>query len=127
RNIKRSAKAGVTVEQGAGADLPAFHELYAETARRDGFAPRPLLYFQGMWEAMTAESPDRISLYLARHEGDLVAATIMIRVGRLAWYSYRASSTAKREVRGSNAVQWEMMRDALAVGCSVYDMRGISE
>lgn len=127
RNIKRSAKAGVTVEQGAGADLPAFHELYAETARRDGFAPRPLLYFQGMWEAMTAESPDRISLYLARHEGDLVAATIMIRVGRHAWYSYGASSTAKREVRGSNAVQWEMMRDALAAGCSVYDLRGITE
>jgi lipid II:glycine glycyltransferase (peptidoglycan interpeptide bridge formation enzyme) len=126
RNIKKADKAGVSVELGTASDLTAFHQLYLETAHRDGFTPRPLPYFQGMWEAMTREEPDRVRLYLARHEGDLVAATTMVRVGTHAWYSYGASSTAKREVRGSNAVQWRMMRDALADGCTVYDMRGIT-
>jgi lipid II:glycine glycyltransferase (peptidoglycan interpeptide bridge formation enzyme) len=51
----------------------------------------------------------------------------MVRVGDHAWYSYGASSTAKREVRGSNAVQWQMIRDALAEKCTVYDLRGITE
>jgi lipid II:glycine glycyltransferase (peptidoglycan interpeptide bridge formation enzyme) len=126
RNIKRADREGVTVELGSVDDLTAFHELYLETAHRDGFTPRPLPYFRGMWDAMNAEAPDRIRLYLARHEGDLVAATTMVRVGAHAWYSYGASSTAKREVRGSNAVQWRMMRDALRDGCAVYDMRGIT-
>ncbi|WP_166346106.1 lipid II:glycine glycyltransferase FemX [Phytoactinopolyspora limicola] len=127
RNIKKADKSGVVVSYGDVDDLPAFHELYTETAGRDGFTPRPLSYFRGMWEAMRTESPDRLRLYLAHHEGDLVAATTMVRVGTHAWYSYGASSTAKRDVRGSNAVQWRMIRDALADGCDVYDLRGITD
>ncbi len=127
RNIRKADKAGVVVDLGTEADLPAFHDLYVETARRDGFTPRPLLYFQGMWRAMTGEDPQRLRLYLARHEGELVAATTMVRVGMHAWYSYGASSTTKRDVRGSNAVQWRMIRDALADGCEVFDLRGITD
>jgi lipid II:glycine glycyltransferase (peptidoglycan interpeptide bridge formation enzyme) len=132
RNIKKAAKAGVEVTTSAGGtdlagDLERFHDLYRETAERDGFTPRPPSYFQTMFAALGAEEPDRIRLYLAHHEGDLVAATIAIRVGGHVWYSYGASSTKKREVRGSNAVQWAMMRDALAAEADVYDLRGITE
>ncbi len=132
RNIKKAAKQGVEITSSASAAealelLPAFHELYVHTAERDHFTPRPLSYFRTMVEALGAEEPDRIRLYLAHHEGDLVAATIAIRVGGHAWYSYGASSTEKREVRGSNGVQWEMIRDALAAGADVYDLRGITE
>jgi lipid II:glycine glycyltransferase (peptidoglycan interpeptide bridge formation enzyme) len=128
RNIKRAEKEGVevTVSSGADADLAAFHDLYVHTAERDHFTPRPLSYFRTMVGAMSAEDPDRIKLYFARHEGDLVASTIMVRVGAHAWYSYGASSTEKREVRGSNALQWAMIRDAIAAGCDVYDLRGIT-
>jgi vancomycin resistance protein VanK len=127
RNIKKAAKSGVEVSEGKPDDLPAFHALYVETAQRDGFTPRPLGYFQQMFTAMTAEDPDRIRLYLAHHEGDLVAATTWVRVGRHVWYSYGASSTDKREVRGSNAVQWRMVTDAIESGASVYDLRGITD
>jgi lipid II:glycine glycyltransferase (peptidoglycan interpeptide bridge formation enzyme) len=127
RNIKKAAQHGVEVTRGGPDDLPEFHRIYAETARRDGFTPRPLSYFQTMFTALLAEDPDRIRLYLAHHEGDLVAATTWVRVGDHAWYSYGASTTAKREVRGSNAVQWRMIQDALAAGASVYDLRGITD
>lgn len=132
RNIKKADKSGVevtTTDAGSPdleADLTAFHTLYVETAQRDGFTPRGLPYFQRMVEAMGAEDPDRIRLFLARHEGDLVAATTLVTVGAHTWYSYGASSTAKREVRGSNAVQWAMLRRALAQGADVYDLRGIT-
>ncbi len=127
RNIKKAAKECVEVRVGGRDDLADFHTLYAETAARDGFTPRPLAYFQLMWDALTAEDPDRIRLYLAEHDSDLVAATTMVRVGEHAWYSYGASSTAKRDVRGSNAVQWQMMRDARDAGATVYDLRGITD
>ena len=132
RNIKKAAKQGVEVTSARGADatdadLAAFHDLYRHTAERDHFTPRPVSYFRTMVDALGAESPDRITLWFARHEGDLVASTIAIRVGAHAWYSYGASSTEKRDVRGSNAIQWEMMRDALAAGAEVYDLRGITE
>ena len=127
RNIKKSDKAGVEVSLGTIDDLPAFHEVYVETAERDRFTPRPLSYFQQMMKAMNAEDPDRVRLYLAHHEGRLLASTTMVTVGLHAWYSYGASSNAGREVRPSNAIQWRMMRDALAAGSSVYDLRGISD
>lgn len=127
RNIKKAEKSGVEVALGERADLKAFHDLYVHTAERDHFTPRPLSYFQTMYDALSAEDPDRIQLWLGRHEGDLVAATIAIRVGTHAWYSYGASSTEKRDVRGSNAVQWAMIRHAIAAGAHVYDLRGITE
>ncbi|WP_082582039.1 peptidoglycan bridge formation glycyltransferase FemA/FemB family protein [Aeromicrobium sp. Root236] len=124
RNIRRAAKAGVEVT--VSEDLVVFHELYVHTAERDRFTPRPLRYFETMYAALRSEAPERIRLYVAHHEGVLVAATIMVQVGAQAWYSYGASSTAKREVRGSNACQWAMIRDALADGCEVYNLRGIT-
>ncbi len=127
RNIKKAAKEGVVVERGTRSDLKAFHDLYAHTAERDHFTPRALAYFETMYDALTAEAPDRLTLWLARHDGELVASTITIRVGNHAWYSYGASSTEKRDVRGSNAVQWAMIRDAMAHGAEVYDLRGITD
>ncbi|RCK68745.1 peptidoglycan bridge formation glycyltransferase FemA/FemB family protein [Desertihabitans brevis] len=127
RNIKKADKAGVTVRVGDVSDLPAFHRVYAETAVRDGFTPRPLSYFETMFAALQPEAEDRIRLYLAEHEGDLVAATIWTRVGGHVWYAYGASTSEKRDVRGSNAIQWRMMTDALEAGADVYDLRGITD
>lgn len=128
RNIRKSQKAGVEVRLGDADDLPAFHEVYVETARRDGFTPRPLTYFQRMWSAMRAEGEDdRLRLYLATHENRVLAATTWVRVGAHVWYSYGASSTDGRELRPSNAVQWRMIEDAHAVGADVYDLRGITD
>lgn len=127
RNIRKAAKKGVEVSRGSREDLADFHKVYVETAGRDGFTPRPLEYFQTMWDALNGEDPDRMHLYLAHHEGDLVASTTWVHVGRHTWYSYGASTSAKREVRGSNAIQWQMIRDSMAVDADVYDLRGITE
>ena len=130
RNIKKAAKEGVVtarVTPDDRASWPRFHDLYVHTAERDHFTPRPRSYFRTMFDALGAEDPDRIALFTAEHEGDLVASTILIQVGGHVWYSYGASSTEKRDVRGSNAVQWEMIRHALAHGADVYDLRGITD
>ena len=129
RNIKKAEKEGVVVSRVSGGTdeaLKAFHDLYVHTAERDHFTPRGLNYFKVMRDAMQSEGGHRFQLFLAHHEGDLVAATIYVQVGAHAWYSYGASSTEKRDVRGSNAIQWAMIRAALEDGASVYDLRGIT-
>jgi vancomycin resistance protein VanK len=83
-----------------------------------------------MFDVLSCTGPGgtlEIRLYLGHHDGDLVASTIWIRVGSHAWYSYGASSSEKRDVRGSNAVQWQMIRDAIAAGAEIYDLRGITD
>lgn len=127
RNIRTAERAGVWVERADRAALPEFHRLYLATAARDGFTPRPLGYFQRMFEAFQAEDPDRIRLYLARRGPDALAAATMVRVGRHAWFGYGASADHDREARPSNALQWRMIQDCLADGMSVYDLRGIGD
>ncbi|WP_318215877.1 lipid II:glycine glycyltransferase FemX [Streptomyces sp. SCL15-6] len=127
RNIKKAEKAGVKVVQGGHEDLRAFYELYVETAERDRFVPRPLAYFRRMWTALTAEDPDRMRLYLAHHDGEVLAAATMLTVGDHVWYSYGASTARRREVQPSTALQWRMMCDAHERGARVYDFRGITD
>ena len=127
RNIKKAAAAGVEVVRGTRENLNDFHKIYVETAERDGFRPRPLSYFERMWDALTAEDPDRMRLYLAMHSGSCLAAATQVNVGSHSWYSYGASTTAGRELRPSNAMQWQMIVDALHDGRGVYDMRGITD
>ncbi|MFJ3222588.1 lipid II:glycine glycyltransferase FemX [Streptomyces sp. NPDC086783] len=127
RNIKKAENAGVKVVQGTYEDLPVFYALYTETAERDRFIPRPLPYFQRMWTALRAEHPDRMRLYLAHHDGEVLAAATMLTVGQHVWYSYGASTGRKREVQPNNAIQWRMMSDAHELGAAVYDFRGITD
>ena len=127
RNVRKAEKSKVEVSLGDFDDLAAFHDVYRITAERDAFNPRPLSYFHRMWKAMEAEDSTRIRLYLACHEGDLLAATTWVRVNARVWYSYGASSNDKRELRASNAIQWRMICDAHEAGANVYDLRGISD
>ncbi|MFG3291856.1 lipid II:glycine glycyltransferase FemX [Streptomyces sp. NPDC048179] len=127
RNVKKAENAGVKVVRGGYEDLPAFYALYTETAERDRFIARPLSYFQRMWTALTAEHPDRMRLYLAHHEGEILAAATMLTVGEHVWYSYGASTVRRREVQPNNAMQWRMMCDAHELGAAVYDFRGITD
>jgi lipid II:glycine glycyltransferase (peptidoglycan interpeptide bridge formation enzyme) len=100
--------------------------VYVETAHRDHFTPRGLAYFERMWDSLNSRE-ERLDLYCAHVDGHLAAATIMVRVGTHAWYSYGASTTADRDVRPSNALQWRMISDAHAAGCEIYDLRGIAD
>jgi len=127
RNIRKSEKSGVTVRQGSFADLATFHEVYVETAARDRFTPRALEYFRRMWVALNGDDRDALSLWIADVDGHCAAATLMVVVGDHAWYSYGASTTADRDARPSNALQWAMIQAAHARGCRIYDLRGISD
>ncbi|NCA18303.1 MAG: peptidoglycan bridge formation glycyltransferase FemA/FemB family protein [Actinobacteria bacterium] len=127
RNIKKSENEGVRVRIGAREDLGEFHRVYIETAARDNFTPRPLSYFQQMWDAFNIDSkePDLI-LFIAEWNSKVVAAAIYIELGFHTWYLYGASSTEGREARPSNALQWAMMERSLQKGAHTYDLRGIT-
>jgi lipid II:glycine glycyltransferase (peptidoglycan interpeptide bridge formation enzyme) len=126
RNVRRAQKEGVEVVVGSAAELPEFYRLLGVTERRDGFRlGRSLAYYERQYAALNAEEPGRMKLYLARHQGEILAAHTMITVGRRAWYQTGASADHRREVRPSNALQWRMLLDAQALGADVYDMRGV--
>ncbi|MDR6226460.1 lipid II:glycine glycyltransferase FemX [Desmospora profundinema] len=128
RNVRKSEKQGVEVTVGKGEeDLREFYELLKVTAERDRFTVRSFSYFQTMYRALSEENPNRIRLYMARHEGQLLASTIFTQTNGHTWYLYGASSNEKREKMPNHAIQWRMIQDAHAMGAHTYDFRGISD
>ncbi|MCX4735792.1 peptidoglycan bridge formation glycyltransferase FemA/FemB family protein [Streptomyces sp. NBC_01363] len=126
RNVRKARQAGVRIVIGGESELPEFHRLLRITEERDGFRlGRSLAYFQRQYAALNAEQPGRMRLYLAVHQGEILAAHTMVSTGRRAWYQTGASADHRREVRPSNALQWRMMLDAHGLGADVHDMRGV--
>lgn len=126
QSLRTAEMADVRVGWGAASDLPDFHRLYTATAERDGFRARPLAYFGRMWHALNAEDDDRLRLYLAEYEGEVLSAALMINVGNRVWHSYAASGRRGRELRPSSALLWRMLCDARSAGAETYDLRSIT-
>ncbi|MFE7274304.1 lipid II:glycine glycyltransferase FemX [Streptomyces sp. NPDC057623] len=126
QSLRTAEAAGVRVSWGSAADLPEFHRLYAATAAHDGFKARPLDYFRRMWAALNAEDDDRLRLYVAEYDGEVLSAALMISVGSRVWHSYAASGRRGRELRPSSALLWRMLGDARAAGAQTYDLRSVT-
>lgn len=127
RNITRAAKRGVEVSTPGADGLAEFHRLLVASGERGGFIPRDEAYFRHMWEVMSAEDPNLITLYLARHDGVAHAGMLMVSSGDRASYTFGGSDEAGRDVRPSNALQWQMVCDAHAAQRRIFDLRGASD
>lgn len=121
-NIRVAVRKGVEVTVGTREDLPRFTEIMNETGQRDGFVVRSLDYFERMYDALG----ENVRLYVARHEGNIIAGTLAIQYGDKVWYLYGASSNQARNVMPNYLLQWEMIKWALETNCRIYDFRGVS-
>lgn len=121
-NVRLAGRQGVTVRGGGMDDLPLFYRLYDQTAARDQFIIRPLAYYRDAWGRFI--EADLARLFLAEHEGQVLAGLLLFRFGYKVWYMYGASSSDKRRLMPNHLLQWEAIRWAKAQGCDLYDMWG---
>ncbi len=117
-NIRLALRRGVTVEVQDGAD--ELDRQHAVTAARQGIVP------------LTAAAYERrlrhlpwCRVYVARHEGEALAAIMVARFDGRAYYLFGGSSGVKKELMPTYAVQWAAMREAAAAGCAEYDLWGV--
>lgn len=120
-NIGLAKRKGVQVRAAGVAGVDAFYALLQETGRRDGFAIRDAAYYRNVVEAFGADA----AVLLAEHEGDLLAGAVLVRTGPEAAYLYGASSNVKRNLKGTQLLQWHCLLRMKAAGCTRYDMWGV--
>ena len=137
-NVRYAEKHGVTVRAVTASspdfqkDLDSFYELYKTTASRDGIGLHPLSYYKDLMErgakAEKAESEaqkTKITLYIASHEGEDLAAIITLFQKDEAIYLYGCSGNKKRNLMPAYLVQWTAIKDAKAYGSKIYDFYGM--
>ena len=125
RNIRKAQAGGVVVTSVEASDehLETMFQLMKATEARAGYGLRPAGYFKDYWQAQVAAG--QAQLFLARHEGEVLAGLFATRVGQRAWYKDGGSFDAKRELQASYLVQWEVMRWLMEQGVTSYDMVGV--
>jgi len=127
-NVRLAEKKGVAVDSEGPRALNDFYRLYEATASRDRIAIHPRSYYERLFSlgATSVGTPrPELRLWVARFEGEALAAIVTLYYGETATYLYGASSDEKRNLMPAYALQWAAIRAARETGCLWYDFYGI--
>lgn len=124
-NIRLAGRKGVEVHTGGPEDVDTFNRLVGVTGERQEFGVHSAVYYRRAYESLVPAG--QAQLFVARFEGQPLAAVFACAVGRKSWYMYGASSNQHRELMAPYAVQWAAMQWARERGCATYDLWGIPD
>ena len=124
-NIRLAERKGVEVRSAGEDELERWYNLYRETALRDRITIHPLRYYRRLFELARDSIDLSLHLYLAEHEGDLLAGIIVAEFGGQATYLYGASSNDKRSLMPNYGLQWRAILHAREAGLATYDLFGV--
>lgn len=124
RNIRKAQAGGVIVDVASATaeNLEIMFGLMKATEARAKYGLRPQKYFLDYWQAQIAAGQGQ--LFLAHHEGDILAGLFLTYLGERGWYKDGGSFDLKRELQAPYLVQWEVMRWQMQQGIKQYDLLG---
>jgi peptidoglycan pentaglycine glycine transferase (the first glycine) len=126
QNVRSAERKGVVIREAENdADFDAYYDLLKLTSERDAFFIHDKDYHREILRQF--QSKGDAVLYLAEHEGEAIAAKMLIRFGDWCWDMFGASSNNKRNLKPTYLLQYRCMQWAQSQGCSYFDFRTIPE
>lgn len=128
-NIKLAKRKGISLrlidnsEKDIAKYSNVFYGLLSNTAKRQGFAIYPRLYYQSLLNINTQDFQTK--LFLAEYQGEILTANIVIFFGKMATHIHGCSAYKHRALKAPNFLQWEQILEAKNKACSSYDFWGI--
>lgn len=124
RAVRKAARLGVTVRPASSpADVRRWYRLYLETMRAHSTPPRPLRFFELMWDVL--EPLDRMRLLLAERQAGshvrLLAGSLFLMHGQTVVFAFNGRDRSQLEFRPNDAIHWTAIMDACASGFRRYD------
>lgn len=117
-NIRLAEKRGVQVEEGADAEELA--KQAGASAARQGINLPSASYYRLLLETLPW-----CRTYVARVEGEPVAAMLVIHHDGRGYYMFSGSNGQHRELKPVYAAKWAAIRAAIRAGCRDYDLWGV--
>ncbi len=122
-NIKLAEKAGVSIKSDSTVDrVKRFYSVMTEASIRDQFPLEPHQFFEHLADVLVPEA--KATFLFAEHESDTLGTLLLVTYGNRATYLYGGITNWKRNLMGGYLLQWEAMKLAKNVGCSIYDFYG---
>ena len=124
-NIRLAEKHGVIIEEdNSDMAFEEFWKLTDQTAKRQGFYAHDKKYFTLMWNALKEKVAH---LFVAKYQGEILAAWIIFKYDDKIYYPYGASSDQHRELQAPSLMLWKTAMWGKAQGCKIYDLWGVEE
>ncbi len=126
QNVRIAERKGVVIREAADDnDFDTYYGLLKVTSERDAFFIHNRDYHREILRSF-ARTGDAV-LYLAEHDGEAIAAKMLIRFGSWCWDMFGASANQKRNLKPTYLLQYRCLQWACARGCSYFDFRTIPE
>ncbi|HZU67701.1 MAG TPA: peptidoglycan bridge formation glycyltransferase FemA/FemB family protein [Ktedonobacteraceae bacterium] len=126
QNVRSAERKGVIIREATSdADFDAYYDLLKMTSERDAFFIHSKDYHKEIYRQFASKGD--VVLYLAEHEGEAIAAKMLIRFGDWCWDMFGASSNNKRNLKPTYLLQYRCIQWAKEKGCSYFDFRTIPE
>ncbi|MDQ3937898.1 MAG: aminoacyltransferase [Chloroflexota bacterium] len=123
-DVRRAEREGVQIKIGTtDGDVDALHGVMVATKRRKSFAIHSAAYYRSLWQLFG----DDARLLMAEHNGQVVAASLIVAFGDRALYLAAGSTEAGMARRASHLLQWHAIRWAREKGARSYDLWGIPD
>lgn len=121
--VRKATGMGVEIESTSDPRMmDNFHRLMGTTRRRQRFVPQSQRYLQLQFETLAPRQVAKLSL--ARYQGDILAAAIIVSYGDTVSYLHAAS--VRSEVPASHLLVWESIREAKKKGFRYFDFWGVA-
>lgn len=121
QNIHKALRGPLSVRLGTKYDLEAFTRMMEDTAAKNGFQPRQKSYYRAVLEGLGPA----VRLYIAELEGTPVAGAMTVVFGETCSFFYSCSAKGSEKTHANELLQWRMQTDALRLGCTRFDFRGV--
>jgi FemAB-related protein (PEP-CTERM system-associated) len=110
-----------------------YYRLHFQTrAKKHGMPSQPPSFFLGLWDAFAENGT--LQLFLAEHEGTIIAGTIISAVGKTIQLLYGASDGNYLHLAANNLITWEIIEwgckhgyQVLDHGRTAYDNQGLMQ
>lgn len=124
-NLRLSWRHGVKPEFTTDSQaIPVFYDLFWETVKRQQFFGEPYSFFINLCQTLFAANMAEIGL--AKWQGKVIAAILVIYWGERATYLYGGRSFEHPELMASYGLHWAAMQRAKARDCTIYDFYGFT-
>lgn len=124
--VGRAQREGVTVTASLdpNADLDIYFKLQEETFKRHHFVPYRESYIRAQVKHFAPLG--QAIVYVARYQGEPVAASVHMTYGGITSYHHGASTHKYAKIPASYLLQWTAIREALERGDDIYNFWGIA-
>ncbi len=123
-DVRRAEREGVRVRAGrTDADADVLHQMMRASQQRKEFGIHTPAYYRTLWRLYG----DDAQLLLADHDGQPVAASLILAFAGHAVYLAAGATRAGLDVRASHLLQWHALRWARERGAQSYDLWGIPD